>query len=431
MYQRSFLLLQGVASPFFSELEKALNDAGAKALKINFNGGDLLSGRFFSTALKHINFRKEISELPDFYQKVFDKYQISDIILFGDTRPVHTPAIQLAKQNNINIHVFEEGYARPYWVTLESEGVNAHSCLPKDPEWYLKNNCQTDKKCEEAPYKLAIRGWHDIRYHIAKSLLKPLFPHYRSHRPDHFMREYWGFARRFPSLWLYYNHKSKKQIETLLSSDKPFYILPLQLNADSQIRLHSSVDSVTEVIQVTIESFAKHADKNAILVIKNHPLDPWFSNYPKIIKQATEENGLHSSRIVYLEAGNLDALLKKAKGTVLVNSTVGMTSLGLGCPVIALGKAIYDMPGLTFQGLLDDFWTQATPANPALFQSFYSYVIEKTQINGGFYNQQAIKMAVAGSLKAFQLKSKTIAQADDATATTHHPQKTVNGLLSE
>jgi capsular polysaccharide export protein len=29
------------------------------------------------------------------------------------------------------VHVFEEGYLRPYWVTYESDGSNGHSQLTK------------------------------------------------------------------------------------------------------------------------------------------------------------------------------------------------------------------------------------------------------------------------------------------------------------
>ncbi len=429
MNHRSFLLLQGVASPFFSELEKALNDAGAKALKINYCGGDLLSGRFFSTALKHINFREKTEALPEFYKRVFSEYQISDIVLFGDTRPVHTPAIELAKENNINIHVYEEGYTRPCWITLEEGGVNAHSNLPKDPEWYLRNQNGAAKVAKPSGYSLAVRGWHDIRYHIAKTLLTPYFPHYRTHRPEHFIQEYWGFIRRLPSLKFYYNKKSNKSINNLLASEKPFYVLPLQLNADSQIRLHSDVESVTDVIQTTIKSFAKHADNEAILVIKNHPLDPWFVDYPAVIKKAAKENKLDENRLLYIEAGNLDALLKKARGTILVNSTVGISSMAVGCPVIALGNAIYDMPGLTYQGSLDSFWTQATKPDKTLFDAFYSVMIEKTQINGGFYNQKAIKMAVAGSLSFFNLKTQAVEKLP--TSVQKDSTKATNGLLSE
>jgi capsular polysaccharide export protein len=51
------------------------------------------------------------------------------------------------------------------------------------------------------------------------------------------------------------------------------------------------------------------------------------------------------------------------------------------------GVAIYDMPGLTFQGPLDDFWGEAPSFRPhrALLLRFRSYLIDHTQINGSFY----------------------------------------------
>jgi len=418
MTGRSFLLLQGVASPFFSELEKALNNAGHKALKINFCGGDLLSGRFFSTALKHINFKDKLEALPDFYSTIFEQYAISDIILFGDTRPVHLPAIELAKSKNITVHVYEEGYFRPNWVTLEKGGVNANSSLPKSPEAFYdfaKTHGLKAQNNQKTGGGLSIRAWHDIRYHIAKTLLKPLFPHYQTHRPDSALKEYWGFIQRIPSLKFYFDKKAKQQINDVLASQKPFYLLPLQLGADAQIRIHSSINSIEDLIQTTIKSFAKNTPQDAVLVIKNHPLDPWFVDYPAIIKQALIENKLDENRVLYLEAGDLISLLKHAKGTVLVNSTVGTSALIYHCPVIALGSAIYNMDGLTFQGSLDDFWGQASPPDQALFNAFKTYVIENSQINGSFYNQKGIKMAVENSLPFLEANNQTQSQNTNVT----------------
>ena len=164
------------------------------------------------------------------------------------------------------------------------------------------------------------------------------------------------------------------------------------------MRIHSPIKTVTALIQETIESFAKHAPEKSVLVIKVHPLDPWFIPYSRLIEDIAKQYNVPKDRLIHLESGDLNSLLKHAEGAVLVNSTVGTSALQLGCPVIALGSAIYDMAGLTFQDGLDQFWTQASPPNKQLFDNFYQAVIEQTQINGGFYNRQGIEMAVRGSL---------------------------------
>jgi capsular polysaccharide export protein len=398
MTRRNLLLLQGVATPFFSELGKALESAGHSVLKVNFCGGDLLSGRFFSTSIKHINYRGGLKGLDAFYISLFDEHHITDILLFGDTRPVHTPALQVAKEMNIKLHVFEEGYFRPNFITLDKGGVNAYSSLPKNAEFYKNQSHIKHKTAKKGGGGLTIRAWHDLRYHVATLLLKSQFPHYQSHRPERASKEYWGWIKRLPSLYFYYNDKSKQRINTLLKTQKTFYLLPLQLDGDSQMRVHSPINTVSELIDITLKSFSTNASSDSILVIKNHPLDPWFVNYPRLINKCARQYGIAKERIIYLESGDLESLLSHTKGTVLVNSTVGTSALSLGSPVIALGSAIYDIEGLTFQGSLDQFWTQASPPDKALFDNFKDSVIERTQINGTFYSQKGIEMAVQGSL---------------------------------
>lgn len=123
MRLRSFLFLQGVASPFFACLADRLLSAGHLVFRVNFNGGDL--AYWFGRPFRR--FSEKVDALPAFLDKNFSKLGITDIVLFGDRRPIHRLSIEWAKQHGIRIHVFEEGYFRPYWVTLEQGGVNGHS----------------------------------------------------------------------------------------------------------------------------------------------------------------------------------------------------------------------------------------------------------------------------------------------------------------
>ena len=54
---------------------------------------------------------------------------VTDIILYGDARPEHAQAIEIAKPRGILCHCLEEGYLRPYRVTYERWGNNGNSRL--------------------------------------------------------------------------------------------------------------------------------------------------------------------------------------------------------------------------------------------------------------------------------------------------------------
>ena len=123
MTAKHFLLLQGVATPFFNALGKALMGNGHRVTKLNFCGGDVLLSR----DLPCLNINSNITMLSQKVEYILDSKEITDAILFGDCRPIHQAVINALKKKNIKIHVYEEGYFRPHWITLERNGVNGFS----------------------------------------------------------------------------------------------------------------------------------------------------------------------------------------------------------------------------------------------------------------------------------------------------------------
>ena len=69
-------------------------------------------------------------------------------------------------------------------------------------------------------------------------------------------------------------------VDGLVRAATPFFLLPLQLGSDAQIRDHSRFDDMAGVMEFVMESFARHAPVEARLVVKNHPLDMGLVNYP-------------------------------------------------------------------------------------------------------------------------------------------------------
>lgn len=393
--RRNFLFLQGPATPFFSRLARRLAAGGHTVHRIHLNAGDVL----YWNGLPAWHYRGDTEKLRDFVDEKYRRHGITDQILFGDRRPVHRPAVAHGDACGVRTHVFEEGYFRPWWVTLEREGVNGHSLLPRDPAWFW----ETGARLPEPPAPVAFaspfykRAVYDLLYHLAGALNPVLFPHYRTHAGVTAPLEYAGYLRRFACLRLIRARERRRALE-IAASGAPYFVLPLQLNTDAQIRDHSRFAHMGEVIEYVLDSFARHAPFGSKLVIKNHPLDPGLMNYEKLIRAYAREFAL-GGRIEYLEDGDLTALVKGARGVVTVNSTVGIVALEQGRPTLTLSDPIYNLPGLTSQVPLDVFWREAAPPDAELFRRFRRCVMHATQINGGFYCATGIALAVQNSLQ--------------------------------
>jgi capsular polysaccharide export protein len=374
------LLLQGPIGPFFWRLSKDLVHAGAQVFKVNFNGGDWL---FYPQGA--INFRGHAAEWPAYLESILDDLNIDVIMLFGDCRAIHRVAHEIAHRRNLKIGVFEEGYLRPDYVTLELHGVNNHSLLPRTPEFYL------NKPSFPIAHPVHVNNayWYAalwaISYFFVAGLLKPVFSYYRHHRPLTWL-EALPWIRSF---WRkgYYMLKEYGALEFLTGSQKgAYYLVPLQVNSDAQVLKHSEFSSIIEFLEKTIASFALHASVKTTLVIKQHPMDRGYHDYSKLISGLARKFAVRG-RCFYIHDQNLPSLLQNARGVVVINSTVGLSALHHGRPLKVCGHAIYNMAGLTFQGSLDAFWKDCQLAIPdnLLLQCFQGYLVNHTQLNGSFY----------------------------------------------
>src|SRR5208282_3352881 len=120
-------------------------------------------------------------------------------------------------------------------------------------------------------------------------------------------------------------------------------------------------------------SFAKYAPSEAILVVKQHPYDYGVEKLPKLFKKLVHELNL-AERAYYIRKTIIDIMLDNADGVVTVNSTGGLAAATRNLPVVCCGEAIFNMAGLTHQGGLDSFWTQAKPPDPEIVNSFVAYL---------------------------------------------------------
>jgi capsular polysaccharide export protein len=390
---RNFLFLQGLAGPFFSQLGDALADRGHGVHRVNFHGGDRLCWRRAGA----VDYRGDLSGWPAYLERLAEDRAITDIVLFGDCRPLHRAAVGVARQMHIQVHVFEEGYIRPDWVTLEVGGVNGHSTLPRDPEYYLELARRLPKIPQMPPVasSFARRAREDLVYNFGAMLLSPLYPGYETHRPYHPLVEYAGWAKRLAGK-RGAKARSAASLAALHADGRPYFVFPLQLDCDYQIRTHSSFTGMRAAIEEIVASFAAHAPENTLLVVKAHPLENGLHDWRSVTLDTAAECGI-ADRTVFLEEADIALLVRDAHGLVTINSTTGTLALAHGVPVITLGQAIYDIPRVTYQDSLDSFWNNWVPPQAEVWEAFRRVLVHRCLVHGGFFSEQGRAMLVAAS----------------------------------
>lgn len=379
--QRRTLLLQGPMGSFFKQLESALLAHGQEVWKVNFNAGDDCYFRGDCV----VRFRDPLDRWPARLRDLLGLLRIDAIVLFGQSRSMHEIAIEEAKRLGISVYVFEEGYVRPDYVTLEVGGVNAASPLPRDPAFYRMLSVSTPPAPRPTGQKFAGVAMVAALYAIACAVGSSDYPHYRHHRSIAPIRQSWKWA---VGLW----RKAiycvvERHILGMLTSPaqhKRFFLVPLQVYNDSQIRRHSRFNNVSAFIREVLESFAKNAAIDQLLVFKHHPMDQPYNDYTELIARDAGALGI-ADRVHYIHDQYLPTLLRHARGVVTINSTTGLQALSQGTPVIPLGQCLYAIDGLVHPGPLASFWRDPGTVDATLCERFRAHLVHETQLNESFY----------------------------------------------
>lgn len=410
--KRVFLMLQGPQSGFFPALALALVKKGAKVIKINLCGGDyFLWHRYFikNDNVTCINYHGGAKKFMEFITSIYHKYQVTDIMSYSDWRPFHQEAILVAKFYNLNVWVYEEGYLRQGFVTLEENGVNGRSSVPHSPEVIteLAKTLPPLAPSIDRSDTFRKKVIYAVMHHFGNVVLFPLFPFYRTHREHNIFVELLGILPRYFKRYKRAS-KSERTLKEFFAHKGKYFFYPLQLNHDSQVQLYSPYLRQEEAISTVIYSFAKNASKDSRLLIKNHPLDNGLIPYANIIKAISSSLGC-ADRVVYVEDGNTNMLVKESSGVVLINSTVGLSALRAYKRVFCLGDAIYAMQGLAASyktSSLDDFWEDEEVVNKKLVEDFCKVLQARALVSGDFYNHKGSLIAAASSIRRFIKKGE-------------------------
>lgn len=395
MTGRSFLFLQGPSSAFFTMVAAGLESRGHRVHRINLCVGD----QVFWRRPGAVHYRGRLDDWPAFIADFLDQWRITDLLLIGEQRDHHKSAIAAAQQRGARVVVTDFGYLRPDWIILERDGMSGQSHFPKEPAAILEMalDCPVPdlrRRYADSFWRMALS---EMLYHLSTYFFWWLYPHYRSFKAEDPLLAYLGTGLRL-LLRPWQGRQAEATHDRLVREKAPHYLFPLQMENDFQIRAYSRYPDMATPIREVIESFASHARPDCHLLIKVHPWDPGLKNWGKLVRMYAERSGV-SKRIHYLDGGNLNDMIATSLGMVTINSTSGIQALSMGAPVIALGQAVYAIPGLTFQGPLDGFWSQAAPPDPILGDAFIRAIAACLHVRGVFYRQPGLDAAVAAAVQ--------------------------------
>ncbi|WP_370208202.1 capsule biosynthesis protein [Pararhodobacter marinus] len=381
---RRFLMLQGPHGPFFRELGALLRSAAAEVWRIGFNRGD----EAYWGKQGFIPYLGTQEDWPACIGAELDRLRITDLILYGDTRFIHAEAVRQARARGIEVHIFEEGYLRPWWVTYERGGSNGNSRLMTLSVPEMRRALEAfETDLIDAP-----AHWGDMRQHVfygvayhARILLaNRRYKGFRPHRAQNVVQEFLLHLKRLMAMPL---HAVERRLATrrVRVGGFPYHLALLQLEHDSNFQQHSPFSTMTEFLDVAIRGFAEGAPRHHHLVFKAHPLEDGRTQLKSDIARIAREAGVEG-RIHFIRGGKLAQLLNHARSAVTTNSTAAQQVLWRGMPLKVFGGAVYDKPEFVSTQPLAEFFAQPTRPDLRAYRDYRRFLLETSQLPGGFYS---------------------------------------------
>ena len=224
---------------------------------------------------------------------------------------------------------FENGLL-PDTTTLDPKGVNYRNSVPRDAEFY-RNYVAPEGAAE------------------AKLALVPRKPRNSGHAP--------------------------------IELPERFVFIPFQDDRDTQVRLFSPW--VSDMCQLFALGELLTRETGMTVVFKEHPSSR--ESYPELHART------HGC-LLFANGNSTQELIQSSQFVVTLNSTVGLESILLGKPVLTLGQAFFNIPGLVAHADCTDeliALARAFPAwslEPQIRDSFLRYLAGEYCVQGSWQN---------------------------------------------
>lgn len=205
------------------------------------------------------------------------------------------------------------------------------------------------------------------------------------------------------------SHKPRGTPEKVTLPDR-FVLLPFQVHDDTQVLLHSpALKTMPELLRCVTEAVRRHnaaCGDDLWVVVKEHPSDFGRVDYSGLRAQ------YRGAKVLFLRYYPTPALIKRARGVVTINSSVGIEALLRHKRVYTLGRAFYNVPGVVThvtppQTLAAALASLDEPADDALIDKFLYYLRYHYLVPGSWRQPDAAHFAAVAEKIAAVLAPHT------------------------
>lgn len=166
-----------------------------------------------------------------------------------------------------------------------------------------------------------------------------------------------------------------------------FVFIPFQDDRDTQVRLFSPW--VTDMSHLFALGERLVAETGITVVFKEHPASREI--YPHLHARTHE-------RLLFANGNNTQDLIQASQFVITLNSTVGLESILLGKPVLTLGQAFFNIPGLVAHADSAEALIEQARAFPdwmldgRIRENFLRYMAAEYCIEGGWLNADVAQL---------------------------------------
>ena len=243
-----------------------------------------------------------------FFYNYLNKHNINLVCVWNGTLVPLAAATRVAGKTGRPTLFFENGYL-PNTTTIDPCGVNyANSLVGKPRSFYDDVAVDAEKLRQMYTAKPVIRALKTKWFHLPQK------------------------------------KQRQKQIEEFQPPEKYIFV-PLQVNDDTQVLLNSPhIKTMPELLAAVVPAVNQHnkvTGDSLGIVVKEHPSDFGRVDYSGLREKYS------NSGVIFLRHFSTPQLIDEASGIITINSSVGIEALVKHKPVITLGNAFYNVPGLT------------------------------------------------------------------------------------